>query len=301
VVVSILIVNFRAYAELTACLNSLQSSLSNDLEVIVVDHATDSSAANQLRDLFPWIHLIADRANPGFAAGVNRASRDAKGRYLLLLNPDCVVCEGVPEMLAAWLDAHPRVGVCGAEIRELDGSIQFSARRFPSLSAAFAGRTTFLTRVWPTNPWTRRNLVGRDAVEPIQVDWVSGACMMVRRAAFNEIGGMDERFFLYWEDADLCARLASRGWSTVYNPSTRVTHLTGRSSALVQRRALIEFHNSAFRYFRKHAGSVARSASPLVLLGLRLRLAIKLVVLQVGRLGASIREGSRHDRDTPFR
>ena len=107
VVVSILIVNFRAYAELTACLNSLQSSLSNDLEVIVVDHATDSSAANELRDLFPWIHLIADRANPGFAAGVNRASRDAKGRYLFLLNPDCVVCEGVPEMLAAWLDAQP--------------------------------------------------------------------------------------------------------------------------------------------------------------------------------------------------
>jgi GT2 family glycosyltransferase len=283
-VVSVLIVNHQTYTELGACLGSLQNFLGGDLEVILVDHAREPLAAKSLLQEFPWIRLLEVDANPGFAAGVNRAASVASGKYLLLLNPDCVVQEDVARSLARWLDEHPAVGVCGALVREVDGSVQASARRFPGLSTAFAGRTSWLTRVWPANRWTRRNLLApQQEANPIMADWVSGACMMVRRVAFDEVGGMDERFFLYWEDADLCRRLHLKGWSTVYNPGVGVTHLTGRSSARTRARSTIAFHRSAFRYFWKHAGLFTRLTAPIVYLGLQARLAFKLALLNVRR------------------
>jgi GT2 family glycosyltransferase len=221
-------------------------------------------------------------ANPGFAAGVNLAARDAAGRYLLLLNPDCIVDGDVAHLLASWLEAHPDVAVAGGLVREHDGSVQASARRFPNVTTGFAGRTSWLSRVWPSNVWTRRNLVARpDQREPIEVDWVSGACMMVRRDAFDEVGGMDEQFFLYWEDADLCFRLKRAGWRTIYHPAVGITHLTGRSSALVRKQSLIAFHRSAFRYFFKHGSPVSRALSPLVFLALYARLGLKLAALEL--------------------
>jgi GT2 family glycosyltransferase len=233
---------------------------------------------------FPWLTLIASRDNPGFAAGVNRAAQEAAGRYLLLLNPDCVFAHDVIRPLATWLDCHARVAVAGARIRNADGTLQASARRFPNASTAVGGRTTWLTRLWPDNPLTQRNLLGSDAADPLEVDWVSGACTLIRRTAFDEVGGLDEGFFLYWEDADLCLRLKKRGWMTIYHPGVEVTHLTGRSSAHAQRRSLIAFHRSAFRYFWKHAGPVGRLVSPFVLLGLQARLLLKMARLQLARI-----------------
>jgi GT2 family glycosyltransferase len=283
VLVSILIVNYRAYTELASCLESLNRFHAGDLDVIVVDHASDPAAAARLLQRFPSIRLIDVSSNPGFAAGVNRAARTASGRYLLLLNPDCVVDDDVAHTLAAWLDQHPRVGIAGPLVREPDASVQASARRFPNVTTGIAGRTSWLTRVWPTNRLTRRNLVTQEVLrDPVEVDWVSGACMMVRRQAFESVGGMDDQFFLYWEDADLCFRLKRAGWSTVYNPSVGITHLTGSSSALAQKQALIAFHRSAYRYFRKHGGRVARAAAPLVFLALQVRLFLKLASLQLG-------------------
>ena len=130
------------------------------------------------------------------------------------------------------MEANPRVGACGAQVREVDGTVQPSARRFPDATTGIAGRTAWLTRVWPGNPLSERNLTTpAESLTPMAVDWVSGACMMVRRAAFEDVGGMDEGFFLYWEDADFCRRLRDRGWTTAYNPAISVTHLTGRSRA----------------------------------------------------------------------
>jgi GT2 family glycosyltransferase len=138
--------------------------------------------------------------------------------------------------------------------------------------------------VWPTNRWTRRNLVARQVSrDPIEVDWVSGACMMVRRDAFEAVGGMDEQFFLYWEDADLCFRLKRAGWLTVYNPAVGITHFTGRSSALARKESLIAFHRGAYRYFSKHGGHFAHAVAPLVFVALRARLLLKLASLTLGR------------------
>jgi len=287
ILVSILIVNYRTYEELASCLDSLRPFLADDLEVIVVDHASDPVAAAHLVRRFPWIQLIAVNSNPGFAAGVNLCARAAAGRHFLLLNPDCVVDGDVAHALAAWLEQHVRVAAAGGLVRQPDGSIQASARRFPNLTTGFAGRTSWLSRVWPANPWTRRNLLAReDQRDPVEVDWVSGACMMVRRDAFEHVGGMDEQFFLYWEDADLCFRLRRAGWLTVYNPAVGITHFTGHSSALARKQSLIAFHRSAFRYFFKHGGRLSRLVSPLVFLGLYARMFLKLATLKFGRTGA---------------
>jgi GT2 family glycosyltransferase len=282
--VSILIVNYRAYEELSACLDSLERFRGGDFEVILIDHAGEQTDADRLTARFPWIQWIAVPDNPGFAAGVNHAARLAAGRHLLLLNPDCVVHGDAPATLAAFLDATPNVGAVGALVREPDGSIQASARRFPNFTTGFAGRTTWLSQRWPGNPWTRRNLVADGANAPLEVDWVSGACVMVRRHAFEAVGGMDERFFLYWEDADLCLRLKRAGWATVYHPGAHVTHLTGRSSARAPRESLTAFHRSAYLYYVKHGGWFARSVSPIVFLMLRARLWIKLAQLQDCRI-----------------
>jgi GT2 family glycosyltransferase len=287
--VSILIVNYRTYDELTACLASLQPFVNRDDEIIVVDHETDVARCRQLEQRFPAVNLLAIRDNPGFAAGINQAARVASGRFLLVLNPDCLVSTDIIGGLTATLERDRRAGVCGAQIREADGSLQASARTFPTVTTGFAGRTSWLTRVWPDNPWTRRNLGATDAHAPArEVDWVSGACMMIRREAFAAVDGLDEGFFMYWEDADFCYRLKQAGWTTIYDPAVRLTHLTGRSSGQAARPALIAFHRSAYRYFRKHGGA-ARWLAPLVLLALELRLMLKLAGLRAAR--ASTKSG----------
>lgn len=283
VLVSVLIVNYRAYAELAACLDSLERFRTDDVEVIVVDHSSDAASAASLREKYPAIHLVEVALNPGFASGVNRAARMAGGRYFLLLNPDSVVDADVMHHLATWLDEHGTVGVVGALVRNPDGSVQASARSFPDVTTGLAGRTSWLSRAWPNNPWTRRNLVTRDVLrDPIEVDWVAGSCMMIRRTAFEAADGMDESFFLYWEDADLCFRLKNLGWSTMYYPGAGITHLTSRSSSQARMASLIAFHRSAYRYFRKHGGRGARVAAPFVFLALYARLLLKLAWLQLG-------------------
>jgi GT2 family glycosyltransferase len=273
--VSVVIVNFLAYDPLADCLESL-ARFAPSAEVVVVDHQTQPSALERVSGRFPRVRFLATDENPGFAAGVNRGAGATTGDYLLLLNPDCIVTSD-PSPLAEWLALNPNAAVCGAIVREADGSIQASARRFPGITTGLAGRTAWLTRVWPRNPWTARNLVSGAPTEPVQVDWVSGACMMIRREAFVGVGGMDEQFFLYWEDADLCRRLKDAGWATFYNPAMSVTHLTGRSSRHARAASLIAFHESAYRYYRKHE---TRWLAPLAFAGLQVRLRFKLAMLR---------------------
>jgi GT2 family glycosyltransferase len=284
-VLSVVIVNYLAYDALANCLESLAPFVPPS-DVVVVDHLTQPQSLARLEARFPTVRFVPIAGNPGFAAGVNRGVRETAGGYVLLLNPDCIVGSD-PRPLASWLAAHPKAGVCGAMVREADGSIQASARRFPGITTGLAGRTSWLTRVWPANPWTRRNLVRDLPGEPIEVDWVSGACMMVRRNAFTAIGGMDETFFLYWEDADFCKRLRLAGWSTYYSPHVAVTHLTGRSSQHAREASLVAFHESAYRYYRKHG---VRWLAPVAFVALQARLRFKLAML---RWSGGSREGAQ--------
>jgi GT2 family glycosyltransferase len=174
--------------------------------------------------------------------------------------------------------------VAGALVREPDGSVQMNARTFPDLWTVLGGRTSWLTRVAPSNPLSRRNLVAATG-GTVVVDWVAGACMMIRREVFAALNGFDEGFFLYWEDADFCRRALGAGWRTIYDPSVEVTHASARASRHAPVRALAAFHRSVFRYYWKHGGAAARLCAPLVAAGLLLRFCIRLP----GSLARSVR------------
>lgn len=274
--VAAVIVNYHAYEELDRCLAAL-SHAEPAVELVVVDHDTRPDAARALQARHPTARVLACADNRGFGAGVNHGARETRADYLLLINPDAVVDGGIVGTLRALLEARPDVAVVGPLVRDADGSIQASARRFPGVSTVLGGRSTWLTRVLPGNRLTSRNLLtGPHVREPIVVDWVSGACMLVRRRAFDEVGGFDEGYFLYWEDADLCRRLRDAGWRTAYHPGVSVHHVAGRSSRHAPAAALRAFHDSVFRYFLQHTRAPGRWTAPLVWAVLRLRLALKL-------------------------
>jgi GT2 family glycosyltransferase len=272
--VSVVIVNYQSYEELHACLRSVEQ-VCGPVSVVVVDHDSDVQAADELSRKFPTVRLVRRSGNDGFAAGVNTGARESTSPFLLLLNPDCVLERNTCCELADWLEAHPDVAVAGPRIRNADGTLQPSARRFPDLTTAIAGRSSWLTKVLPGNPISRHNLPARDPslATPVDVDWVSGACMLVRRDAFDAVGGLDEGFFLYWEDADFCRRLKQAGWRTAYVPSVGALHIGGRSSRHAAQASLEAFHRSALRLYRKHAGPAGQLLTPLVFAGLKLRLA----------------------------
>ncbi len=268
---AVLIVNYHAYADLDRCLQSLGPALGPDDEVVVVDNESEPAAAARLHDRHPRVRVLVEDRNRGFAAAVNRGAAAARSPHLLLLNPDTMVEPALLGDLRAWFAAHPDVGVAGPRVLNADGSVQPSARRFPGLSTLFGGRATWLTRHFPNNPLSRRNLLARDGAGPVDVDWVSGACLMTRRSLFDRLGGFDERFFMYWEDADYCRRVREAGWRCTYVPDVRVRHDVGTSAQRDPAAAIRAFHRSAYCLFRKYAGPVGLIAAPLVRLGLFLR------------------------------
>ena len=270
--VSVLIVNYRVYDDLDRALRSLELCLRPADEVLVFDQESDEVEAVRLAQAHPRVRIIAHKGNVGFAAGINRAARDASSPYLLWLNPDTLVEGPLIGTLEDWLSQHPGVAVAGPRVLNPDGSLQASARRFPGLSTGLAGRSTWLTRRFPQNRLTRRNLPGRDAQAPVEVDWLAGSCLMTRRTIFEALGGLDESFFMYWEDADFCRRAKDAGLgSTVYLPHACVRHVGGASAAHAKRAAVRAFHRSAHHFYRKHATPWQRVVSPAVGLVLRLR------------------------------
>jgi GT2 family glycosyltransferase len=267
----VLIVNYQVYEDLDRALTSLTPFLRPGDEVVVVDQACRADRLAEVARRHPRVSLVPSAQNVGFSAGVNRAARASTAPLLFLLNPDTVVEGPAIDQLEAWLRDHPDTGVVGPRVLNEDGSIQGSARRFPGPTAALAGRSTWLTARFPGNWLSRWNLPAQEATGPVDVDWVAGSCLMTRRGVFEQLGGFDESFFLYWEDADYCRRAKSSGWRCVYLPTVSVRHVAGRSAALNPERAIRAFHDSAFTFFRKHAGPVGRLLAPLAWVGLRVR------------------------------
>lgn len=250
---SIIIVTWNVKEDVVRCLRSLPEARGElRLEVWVVDNGSSDGSVEAVRRQFPQVHLIANPQNLGFARANNQALRQARGRYILLLNPDTVVHEGALERMVRFMDRHPQVGVLGPQLLNPDGSLQYSCRRFPSLGAMLF-RGTWLGDLVPRTRFEQEYLMADwPHDEPREVDWVSGAAMVVRRAALREVGPLDERFFMYCEDMDWCARFWERGWKVMYFPGAQVTHFLGRSSRQRSRRAILEFHRSMFLYFQKH-------------------------------------------------
>ena len=285
--VDVVIVNYRSYEELSRCLTCLEPARHAVARVTVIDHESDAPAGSRIRTQYPWVDFVGCDTNEGFATGVNLGARRGSSPFLLLLNPDCIADREAIEQLAGYGATRPDAAVIGPRILNPDGSIQGSARRFPGWSTFIAGRSSWLTRTFPRNPLSRWNLPAlADVSSPTDVDWVSGACMLVRRSAFESVAGMDERFFLYWEDADLCKRLAARGLRTVYFPFATIQHAGGRSSIHAYRESLAAFHASAFVMFRKHASWPMLALAPVLYVMLQVRLRL-LLFLHRNRLSAA--------------
>lgn len=251
---SVVVVTYFSRPHVAECLRALDSARGDlAMEVLVVDNASADGTLDEVRSRAPWARTVETGDNLGYAKAVNRGIRESSGEFVLVLNPDCIVGADAPRALHAWMSEHPRCGIAGPLIRNPDGSLEMSARSFPGPSAYFFNRYSLPTLLWPGNPWSRRYLLSDwDHASPRSVDWVSGACMYVRRAAIAQAGGMDEAYFMFNEDVDWCHAMKDAGWSVDFVSSAEVVHAVGASRKRVAERVIVERHRGMIHYFRKY-------------------------------------------------
>ena len=277
----IAIVNYNSTKCTIECIQSIYK-VKNKLKIniIVVDNNSEDFP-NRIVQKFPKTKLIKCKNNNGFAKAVNMAITQTSANFILLLNPDTILLSGFFDTIYDHIKHNNDVAIIGPAIFESNGDLQGSARKFPTALTSLFGRKSPITKWFPNNSITKNEFTcftGKR--EPIRVDWVSGACMIIRRKAFEGVGGFDENLFLYWEDADLCKRLRKEGWQIVYYPQAKIRHLVGQSSNSRFVASIAHFHYSCYKYFLKHTNGFWRLCSPFVLSGLILRCAI-IILLKI--------------------
>jgi GT2 family glycosyltransferase len=247
---SIIIVNWNTKDLLIQCLKSLKQTLQRlKMEVFVVDNGSTDGSKDAVRAEFPEVIFIENRLNLGFAKANNQAMRLSKGKYILLLNPDTQVKEGAIDTLKAFMDIHPEAGVVGAQLLNSDGSKQNSIANFPSLATELLNKS-LLRWLFPGRfPGKERTYS-----EPIKVDSVIGACMMVRREAIEQVGLFDEDYFLFLEETDWCYRFGRAGWKIYHHPQAEIYHFQGKSAEKDKKRAKVEYYRSRYQFFEKNRG-----------------------------------------------
>ncbi len=278
----IIIVNYNSTDYLLRCLRSVYDSLRElPAKVFVQDNASEDGV-DRVKSEFPQVILSKNRYNMGFARAINNALKQNNSPYIVILNPDTYVMDGFFEPILRYMEEHPHVGIVGPKILDHDGSIQGSARTFPTPLTGLFGRSSLLSRFFPNNPFTRANILTTrsDGKTPMEVDWVSGACMVVRRKTVDDVGLLDERFFMYWEDADWCRRMWGKGGKVVYFPQASVVHYVGVSSDQAPLRSILEFHKSSYRLFDKYNRASLWFVKPLAMAGISLHLFYVLVSRQ---------------------
>ena len=226
-----------------------------EVEILVVDNASTDGSAEMVCDHFPQVCLVANDENRGFTTANNQGLTVSQGRYVLLLNPDTEIVDDALATMTGYMQANSETGALGPRLLNTDGSPQSSRRRFPTFSTALV-ESTVVQEWWDDNRILRRYYMADTADDVVQrVDWVTGACLLVRRQAYEQVGGLDEGFFMYSEELDWCRRIKNAGWEIVYLPTATVLHHEGKSSEQVVPARHIYFQNSKVRYFRKHHGA----------------------------------------------
>jgi GT2 family glycosyltransferase len=274
--VSVVVVSHESRELLARCLAALAADAGRlaTAETIVVDQASRDGTAAWLAAEHPDVRVVAVSENVGFGAGNNRGAAIARGRWLLLLNSDAFVRPGAIDELVRFGDAHPAAGAVGPKLLWPDGRLQRSCRRFPTVFR-LATEYLYLRKLAPRSRVLNGFYCGEfphDAAR--RVDWLTGACVLVRRDLYERLGGFDEDFFLYSEEVDLMARAAQLGAETWFDPAAEVVHLWGGTAGRASALALEEQARSHVRYLDKHASrATAARARALILAGLRLRAA----------------------------
>ena len=283
---SVIIVNWNTRDLLAQCLRSVYDTTSNlDFEVVVVDNASTDGSQAMVRQQFPHILLIANRENVGFARANNQAMRVSRGRYALLLNSDALLLAHAVQAMISLAEANPQAGIIGAQLLNPDGSFQASHTPFPNLWQEFlilsgVGRMLY-------GPWYPSH-GPQEEQGPQMVGYVEGACMLVRREAFEDVGGLDEGYFMYAEEVDWCYAMWEKGWQVWYQPAAQVIHLGGGSSRSRRTQREADLYFSRVRFFRKRYGDRAAWLLKLQIYGLT---AIKIAVHGLLRLVSGGRYG----------
>ncbi len=285
---SVVIVNYASWPLTVRCVRSLQRTNYEDLEVLVVDN--DGVEPPELP--FP-AYLIRNSVNVGFAKACNQGIAASRGDLLVLINPDTVVKADFFQRVGKFFERNHSAGIAGPRILNPAGTLQLSARKELSMVSGLLGRTSLLTKLFPKSSLVKSQFAAvTESTHATTVDWVSGACLIVRRRVLKEVGPLDERFFMYFEDADLCRRIREADWSVYYLPEVEVIHHAGGSSRS-RLRAIWDLHESAFLYHRKHgAHGPLNLYSLLVLVGLSGRALAKLAASFAGDLFRRIRTGA---------
>lgn len=256
---SIIIVNFNGGALLDECLRSLQECPHDgSWELVFVENGSTDGSAKYLQERFPDAVYVENKKNLGLAKAFNQGLAVAKGRHLLSLDNDTTVLPGSLTAMVRFLDEHPETGACGVRLLDPDGTIQKTARLRPTALNAVFGRRSLVTKFYPDNPFSKKYLMDHklSADEPFEVDWLTTACLMVRREAVEKCGGLDEVFFVYWVDADWCDRIKRGGWKIYCLPGHQIIHnenlkgkrQKGRRSA----KMVIDFHLGAYHYYKNN-------------------------------------------------
>jgi GT2 family glycosyltransferase len=248
---SVVIVTWNTRELLAQCLESIYSSEpEQDFEVFVVDNASSDGSSEMVRAQFPLVHLIVNDRNVGFARANNQAIRSCAGRYVLLLNSDTIVKSGAFDALIEFMDAHMRAGASGARLLNTDGSLQYSCSPAPSLAGEFK-RLFHLPGVrpdgyYPMHKWDQRRTR--------QVDVILGACLILRHQTLDQVGLLDEDYFMYSEEVDLCHRIMAAGWELYWVPQAQVIHLGGQSTGQASEAMFLRLYQAKLIYFRKQHG-----------------------------------------------
>ncbi|WP_216633971.1 glycosyltransferase family 2 protein [Paenibacillus alvei] len=251
---SIIIVNYNTKQLTLNCLKSVYESITNySYEVILIDNASRDDSVTIIREQYPQVKLIPNTENLGFAKANNQGMRISEGRYVLLLNSDTVIGPDTLEIMIRFMDDNPTVGASGCKVLLPDGSLDKACRRgFPTpLATLFY--VSKLSKLFPKNP--KINAYHREDLDPNEsypIDCLVGAFMMVRREAIENVGLLDETFFMYFEDTDWCYRLQEAGWTNYYYPKTTILHYKRASSRNKPMRITYEFHRAMAMFYNKH-------------------------------------------------
>jgi GT2 family glycosyltransferase len=228
-----------------------------ELEVFVVDNASSDGSQAMVDSDFPQVELVRNAENVGFARANNQAMQLGRGRYCLLLNSDAVLLDGTVRAMIEVLHSDPRSGIVGAQLLNPDGSFQGSFADFPSLTGELLLATRLASHVYSSS---YPNYPPERSQHLCTCDWVSGACLMARRVAIEQIGGLDETYFMYSEETDWCYRMWKAGWLVAYQPKAKVIHWNGQSSKRVPERRRSLVYRSKWLFMRKHHGPVVAGA-----------------------------------------
>lgn len=255
---SIIIVNWNTRQLLLDCLQSVfASNTTYAFQVIVVDNASTDDSVNAVRTNFPQVRLLLNDENLGFSRANNRAIKASTSRYVLLLNSDTQIQPDTLQTMLSYMDAHPRVGAAGCKVLLPDGRLDPACKRgFPTPFAAMAYMLG-LPRLFPKSPTFNHYHLGHlhpDQEHP--VDCITGAFMLVRRQTINQVGMLDERYFMYGEDIDWCYRIKAHNWEIRYTPRTQITHYKGGSNPHRADHVIRAFYHAMRRFYRNHYASI---------------------------------------------